>query len=241
MCTVSWLYNEDGYQVFFNRDEQRSREKAQPPQIFSSTKINNATYIMPVDPQGLGSWMGVTHSGITVCLLNFYQGKPPTGPLISRGILVKQLLELNSFEKIRAALSEMVLLTYAPFSLLVFCPDKSKPYSLCWDGHNQYQSLNIVSPFTSSGVDFPIVSQHRQDSFKSLLTQNKQEITPELLFDFHRSHLPTKSMKSVCMHREDAKTVSLSHIKVEKNNINYTYWDGSPCSSQEKYSKTLSI
>ncbi len=246
MCTVSWLYDLAGYQIFFNRDEQRSRQNALPPQIFISSK-NSAqnssqhkqSYIMPVDPQGNGTWMGATTEGICVCLLNFYQGALPQGPLISRGILVKTLLELISFKKIEQHLNKIDCTHYSPFTLLIFNPLDKHPLGFCWDGKTTLTTIQVTSPFTSSGVDFPTVSNHRQQSYAKLLGDNGNKVDESLLLQFHKSHLPQKSMNSVCMHRNDAKTVSLSQIKVNEGQIDYRYWDGAPCETKSIYEQTL--
>ena len=238
MCTISWLYENHGYQVFFNRDEQVSRAKAKPPEPFSCDH-QKSTYLMPIDPQGLGSWMGVTQNGVTVCLLNFYQGIIPKGPLVSRGQLVKRLLEQSTLVRMLDTLSHVNVLSYAPFTLLLFSREQKAPYGVCWDGKTHLKRTEVKSPFTSSGIDFPSVSQHRQDSYQTLLKQHQGTITASLLFDFHRSHLPSKSMNSVCMHREDAQTVSLSHVSVEQDKVVYTYWDGPPCEQQTKVASAL--
>ncbi|MFT2110696.1 NRDE family protein [Marinomonas sp. 2405UD68-3] len=240
MCTISWLYNHQGYQIFFNRDEQRRREKAHPPEVFQS-KLNNSHYIMPVDPQGNGSWMGVTSDGVSICLLNYYQGNLPKGQLTSRGMLVRNLLELTSYKKVEQYLNTMDCMQYAPFTLLIFSRSKSHPLSVCWDGQTTLKNIQATSPFTSSGVDFPSVSNHRQESYAKLLKHNNGTVDDHLLLKLHRSHLPERSMNSVCMHRGDAKTVSLSHIKIDQHQADYTYWDGSPCATAKVHKQRCKI
>ena len=96
MCTVSWQREQDSYQVWFNRDEQRSRQIATPPAIYSSSQGLKSIY--PVDPQGGGTWFGINEAGLTIGLLNDYQNQTNTKPddqgeIRSRGLLVKDALE----------------------------------------------------------------------------------------------------------------------------------------------------
>jgi len=47
MCTLTWLITPEGYEVFFNRDEQKIR-----PQAISPTWDPVLKAIYPVDTQG---------------------------------------------------------------------------------------------------------------------------------------------------------------------------------------------
>lgn len=237
MCTVSWLYNHQGYHVFFNRDEQRSRAIARPPKVISN---DGHAFIMPQDPQGQGTWMGVTSAGVSICLLNYYQGKVPSGTLISRGQLVRNLLEAVHVEAIQRHLNTIDLSHFAPFSLLVFTPNHTTPMSYLWTGSQLQNIAQLTSPYTSSGVDFPVVSSHRQASYQTLRNRD-EEINVATLQRFHQSHLPEKSMFSVCMHRADAHTVSLSHIHVNQQQAIYEYWDGSPCDTDKFHQVSLNL
>ena len=67
MCTISWFVSSQGYSVFFNRDEAKVRPKARPPQILT---LNGVSSIMPIDPQGEGTWCFANEYGLTVALLN---------------------------------------------------------------------------------------------------------------------------------------------------------------------------
>ncbi|TBR37712.1 hypothetical protein CBF23_013980 [Marinomonas agarivorans] len=229
MCTLSWLTTSDGIRIFFNRDEAKTRPKA----LLPSVQIAKAghKYIMPIDSQSNGSWMGVTEHGFSVCLLNFYQGKTPKGELISRGLLVRDLLELPKTEPIEQYLNKQKWHQYAPFTLVLFLPSHKSPLTYCWDGEN-FSTVEIHSPYTSSGVDFPEVSAARQATFSHYFSFQGEEAEirkVKKLREFHTSHQPIKSKLSVCMHREDASTVSFSEIKVTTQTVHFDYIDGAPC------------
>ena len=242
MCTVSWLITDAGYQLFFNRDEQRSRSKALPPQPFQNSDV---TTLMPIDPDGGGSWISVNDQGLTLCLLNFYQGRLPDGLLHSRGQLLKNLSALKTQSEITTQLNTMDLYQYAPFTLLAFSPD-NRSLGFQWDGET-LQTLSILSPMTSSSVEFDRVYSARQNSFSDL----GDAPDADQLLAYHLSHQPIHSAhsstpssnqhqcvkngqliqgeQSVCMHRDDAKSVSFSHIEVTSEQVSFNYLDGSPC------------
>lgn len=233
MCTLSWLATADGISIFFNRDEAKIRSKALPPKVHYSHQGHS--YIMPVDAQSHGSWIGVTETGFAICLLNFYQGKTPNGRLISRGLLVKDLLECKDHHHIDAYLNSKNWSLYAPFTLVIFITNNKEPNTYCWDGE-RFSQITITSPYTSSGVDFPEVSAARQMTFAQFFTLNEVDTEQEKatkLRNFHTSHIPEKSKFSVCMHREDASTVSFSEINITATNVSLDYIDGSPCEGQK--------
>ena len=118
MCTASWLLEPTGYQVFFNRDEQKGRAKALPPQQFSA--VGDVSFLMPVDPVGQGSWIATNEFGLTLCLLNYYQGQTPSGELISRGQLVKSFAHYSSAEQLIQDFEKLSYQHFAPFTLVIF-------------------------------------------------------------------------------------------------------------------------
>jgi len=240
MCTLSWLYSQTGIEVFFNRDESKNRPRAIPPAEYTSP--NGHQYLMPLDTQSNGSWIGVTESGFCLCILNYYQGETPTGELISRGLLVKTLLEISAEDAIYDYLDERDWKQYAPFTLVLFFPNTKEPTALCWDGiyrdgdGHALKPVAIHSPYTSSGVDFPAVSQARQTAYKesfNLLENDNISSNSTKLKSFHASHIPEKSKYSVCMHRSDASTVSFSRIEITSDLIEFEYADGAPCQVSE--------
>lgn len=241
MCTLSWLYEDVGYQVFFNRDEQKSRPRAIPPQTFQAD--NQSQYLMPLDPQGNGSWIGVNEHGLTVCLLNYYQGTTPKGLLTSRGLLVRHLLSLTNLTDMKYYVESLNKDQFAPFTLVLFALGEGSPMSFQWDGVDLH-ALLIHCPYTSSGVEYPIVSRSRQACFHRYLEQqhlSSQSMTAEHYLAFHRSHWPSESRLSVCMHRDDAQTVSLSHIDVHPEYATFDYWDGPPCETKAAIQSKLPV
>lgn len=225
MCTVSWLVENNDYHVFFNRDEQRSRSLAITPQPIT---INNTSALMPIDPDGKGTWISTNEFGLSLCLLNYYQGIKPQGALVSRGLLVKALSAKKTVQEAHQQLLQSTLNDYASFTLLAFGYGVSGQFvqhTWQWSGE-QLTQRQLNSPFTSSSVKFEQVSASR------LALANRMPMNSVAdLARYHQSHQPDKSHLSTCMHRTDAKSVSVSHIHVSQQQSFFHYKNASPCSN----------
>ncbi|MCV2403676.1 NRDE family protein [Marinomonas sp. C2222] len=226
MCSVSWLIEEQGYQIFFNRDEQKTREKALPPRTLH---MDDAKVLMPVDPVGQGSWISTNDMGLSLCLLNNYQAKNPKEALFSRGLLLKQLSKEGSVESVCEAFTRLTLPHFAPFILLAFdldiCQGDKQVMALEWNGLTSLIH-EADSPLFSSGVDLDNVTQYRRGMFDSMVGGQP---TPQELHAFHRQHHPDHPHMSVCMHRDDAETVSFTQVIVSEDSQKMLYVAGSPC------------
>lgn len=218
MCTLTYLLNENGYELFFNRDEQRSRLLAIPPKFYQE---KNAIY--PIDPQGEGTWIMVNQQGLSLALLNNYQASFNNNKnIVSRGQLILSLLQIEG--DVIKPLMAMDLRIYQPFQLCVFPGDLSiknqNEHSVKWTGSELFIT-DVDLPITSSSVDFIDVSQKRKRRFNRIVDAKKPLLQQHK--DFHFS-TETLGKYSVNMQRSDAKTVSISHISVN-NDIHFNYFD----------------
>lgn len=227
MCTLTWRTTSSGYQVLFNRDEQRTRSIATPPQAF---KKEDHIALMPIDPDGQGSWIACNDHGLSLCLLNYYQGIFKTSTMYrSRGLLIRQLGHCRSLDQVLEQLNKLEWNQYPPFTLMIFDPkylsQSSSAASIIWDGA-EVTHVEQVSPVTSSSFQFKQVQATRYSQYQPLKTE-----TPSLaqLMNYHASHSPQRGTHSVCMHRDDAHTVSLTRINVESKRVTMDYHQGSPC------------
>ena len=244
MCTLSWTRNQESYQIFFNRDEQRSRSPAEIPQCIDH---NGVPVLLPLDPDGGGSWISVNGHGLSLCLLNFYQGTVPGKKLISRGKLLRSLAHSENINSLNHQILTTDLSHYAPFTLVAFqiAPDHQQPQEKMfqWDGENIHHS-QPENMMTSSSVKFDEVSKQRQKTYRQKVSlpsnaecnnEYNNELNTESNADkhisFHASHGEKKNHRSVCMHREDARTVSFSHILVTNDRVEFSYHNDSPCES----------
>lgn len=236
MCTLTWLLNNDGYEVFFNRDEQRGRAKAELP-VFNS----NSESIFPIDPESKGTWISVNKSGLTLCLLNNYQctNRIEAGDsFTSRGTLIPELIRYLEHQIVIEHLKKLNLTVFRPFTLCIFPPilnlHDDRVFIFNWDGKALTEDT-ATQPIISSAVKLHDVVKNRTDFFRqSSIIENADA---GLYLKYHSSHQPVKGSLSVCMHRDDARTQSLSYIRVD-NTICYSYHDGPPCNN-DKWSQSF--
>ena len=228
MCTMSWFKTVDGYELFFNRDEIKTRRRAEVPVIYNDNDVQIAS---PTDADAGGTWISANHFGITLCLLNHYEKEQLIRHTdwMSRGDIIRRLAVHSSLTNIEESFSSIDLGQYKPFRLYVL--DRlGKSVFFTWDGQTMLKEYDIITPRSSSSYKPEMVRKARKNLFLSKkLSESKDR---EAYLDFHRSHEPGRSAYSVCMHRDNASTVSLSHIIVDADTVAFSYADGSPCQAE---------
>lgn len=231
MCTVTWIERrDDGYEVFFNRDELRARPPGGPPELVWPGGVRA---LAPRDPQGGGTWIGVNEHGLCVALVNHYAARPAPGvaPRTSRGLLVASLLDADSADEIEARVRRESLERFEPFRLLAFepAPSGASVRSLLWESE---LDVSVLGP-----SDLPVSTSSRDDAGAaaarraalSRRTASGGGLDAERLLAFHESHEPERGALSPCMHREDASTVSFAHAVVTAHEVTLAVRPGSPC------------
>ena len=236
MCTLSWTYHNDGhYEVHFNRDEQRSRLAAIEPQSFV---IDDVNCIMPIDSVGGGSWISTNQYGVTICLLNYYQGQTPLGLLTSRGLVVKMLASSESSGAVRKRLSQMKWMSFAPFTLVCFDLDSFEHVqSWIWDGQ-KLQSAAVSAPVVSAAKFFQEAREYRTNLYEKLRVATNEN---SLGAHFHLSCDKDYPHLSPLMSRDDARTVSFTSVSVcaDKQEMHYQSIDDTGCIDFEIVKKCL--
>lgn len=198
----------DGYELFCNRDESRTRLPALPP---TRQQRNGVTFVAPRDADARGSWIGVNELGLTLCLLNLYPASDAQPKLpVSRGVLLMSLLDCRSQTEVARRLNTILFKRFKPFLLLALEP--GRPVSMhTWDGA-LFSSSTEVPPVTTSSFDTANVIEAR----RAMFTQLQGEA-------YHLSRDPRGGAYSVCVSRDDAQTVSFSHIVVSAGQIEFRY------------------
>ncbi len=228
MCTVSWLRQADGYVLFCNRDESNTRKPAAGPRL---ERRDGIVYIAPVDGDHGGSWIGVNQFGLTLCLLNQYTcwNPDPDQKYTSRGLLLTSMLDLETCRQVHSRLLRTDLEQFPPFTLAVLSTSHAL-MQFDWTGRERLVQVDAETrvPLTSSSLPQPTVTALRRAQFKQMIS-GAHVVDVALLERFHRSHLPERGPISVCLHREDATTVSMSVVTVGPENIEFVYHPASPC------------
>jgi hypothetical protein len=231
MCTATWRFCDGGYDLLFSRDESSARGRGTAP---SRLALTNVVAIAPSDPDSGGTWIGVNHLGLSLCVQNRYQDSRLTTPAsgtISRGLLLRSLLDAPTADDALHRVSVAALDAYRPFDLALFEPS-GRALMVCWSGRRLWRRAldSGDRPLVSSSFRLPEVKQARGHTYDEIVGRSG-EPDLERLLSFHRSHLPERGPLSACMHRRDASTVSFSWITVGSESISFRYSDGPPCTT----------
>lgn len=227
MCTASWLPTGAGYVLCFNRDESRSRLPGRPP---SHHTTNGLRVIAPTDGNHGGSWIGVNDAGLAVALANRYQVPSPPAPKerISRGLLVMELLGKRSLAELAGGLSAGRPESFEPFTLVAL--ERDAPAHLwSWDGAT-LRDWCVGEPgllIASSAANQDAAAAARRETFASARADGP--LDAGMLARLHASHRPARGPLSICMHREEASTVSFTIVTVEPRRATLAHANGPPC------------
>jgi len=225
---MTWFVKEGGYELFFNRDERKSRSRAELP---TSQISNGVQYISPTDSDAGGTWIASNQYGVTVCLLNHYQFEQieTYKKWTSRGEMVRSFATVATIDAADEKFNLLDLDDYRAFRMFII--DRQGNNRLCvWDGHTSRIEQNVTTPKSSSSVDARRVKALRKGLFADLKLADSKNTSDYI--NYHASHSPSRSKESVCMHRDDANTVSFSHVSVSSQGVSFRYADGSPCEAK---------
>jgi len=217
MCTVSWQHLPDGgYELFVNRDEQRTRAIAFGPRVFLRDGVR---YIAPLDAEAGGTWLAVNEYGISFTVLNGNKA-PRTGMFRSRGSVIPELASAASVAEAALRILALDIAEVQPFTLAVVGPGRGSLLAE-WDGAQRRLSAATESslPLTSSSLDAKRARAKRRLLYRQYGSGA----------DFHRSHGTVADAFSPCMHRDDAVTVSFSSVRVRDGEVRFCYQPGPPC------------
>jgi hypothetical protein len=195
-------------------------------------------FLAPIDGDFGGTWIAVNESGLSLALLN--RGPASTAQL-SRGLIVMNLIALPSLVDVAERFATSNLSDFAPFTLLGLAP--GLPAALfAWDGRERdvVADADRYMPLVSSSVDPEACESRRRATLERTLAESPAS-RPGTLLAFHRSHAPVAGVHSVCMHRDDAQTVSFTWVTVERGEANMYYAAGSPCRSLAGESLSLAL
>lgn len=186
MCTVTYIPKENGEFILTqNRDEDIKRAIATPP---IERMINGEKHLFPVDPQGGGTWIGISESGRMASLLNggseVYNYKPPYRH--SRG---KVILDYFSYPDFDSFYNSYDFSELEPFTLLVF--EDNNMFELIVNESNiSMKELDVKKPhiYSSSSLYTENSKEDRRLNFFEWYYKSK-EITQDEVLNFHQKFL----------------------------------------------------
>ena len=230
MCTLSWLRNPQGFDLLVNRDEKRDRAPAEAPAVRRS---GSTRVLAPRDGAAGGSWVAANEHGLVVALLNGYHdrdtaARAPGGDWISRGHLVTELAACASVIELDLRLGDRDLGAFRSFHLVAFDPTEGLLASWHDGTLEQRDETTFEAPLVSSSYRFDDVAESRRARYREQVLGADTPVIDAALA-YHRSHLPERGPFSACMHREDARTVSFTWIRVDREQVSMRYSADAPC------------
>jgi len=229
MCTLSFVPKADGFLLGMNRDEQRSRAIASPPAV---QRCGDLPALYPSEPAG-GTWIGINGVGLCAALINWYS-RPQFGgtPAFSRGSIIPRLLAFPSLDDMERCLLSLPLAQLNPFRLFMIGNDSKdiSEYRSDESGTERIDHPWETDHWFSSGHD-EISATAIRSAVCLKAAEESNAGTLEWLGRLHASHDPEAGADSICMHRNDAVTVSLTLLEISGDSASMRYHNGTACQS----------
>jgi uncharacterized protein with NRDE domain len=212
VCTISIIPTGVGLRLGCNRDEQRTRPEALPPE----TRLSGRRAVRcPIDPASGGTWVGANDIGLVAALLNRSARHPSAGRATqSRGTIVPTLLAHASITQALDAGLALDARTFEPFSVVLL--QHATGWVLTSDGHTIATArLATDRPvmLTSSSLGDAVVEGPRRTLFEAMVLRDAHAWR-RAQHRFHRHQWADRPEVSVVMVRPDARTVSRTTIEM---------------------------
>ena len=229
MCTLTIVPRDDGYLLGMNRDERVARGAASWPRkaVAGPTEV-----LYPLDVAG-GTWIAVNEHRMAFALLNwndvFLHGVhlPATR---SRGFVIPEVIRSSSLEQVQSLLRNLRLDGTRPFRLMGVFPDDRQIREWRWDTTRLYSQRHAWERrhwFSSS------LSDQRAQALRGGVCEHAwtQEGAGSLVWlrRLHASHANGPGPFSICVHREDVRTLSYTEVVCNADVAHVNYIPGSPC------------
>jgi hypothetical protein len=238
MCTLSFVPGKNSYLIGMNRDERLTRAAAYAPRI---TGAGTVQAVYPREDGG-GTWIGANETGISFALLNRNSTSEATAKVRSRGEVIPPLLESRSRQSAEHRIKTMDLRDVSPFRLIAFFPGERLMCQWNWDAE-QLESFHLpwhARHWFSSGISDELAREVRGLSCTEAWKQHDAGSLPWLR-NLHASHAPEQGSFSICMHRQDAATVSYTEIVCDSRQLIMRYRDGHLCEMTDRFDCELSL
>jgi len=228
MCTLTWVHSDEGYTLWFNRDELLARGPELPPAV---AETPHGRYIAPADSDQGGTWIAANDHGVTLALLNGYRESrgPERASYTSRGRLVRELAQVATRQEFWRRLSPAALVPYRPLVLVLVLP--SPPALIArWDGLDLvfHHDADRELPITSSSFRQDEVQAARRALYQTLVEgAGGRDVARLTAFQAHVGpHGPDAFSPS--MRRDDAATRSQCRIVTDRREVQFVHTPGPP-------------
>ena len=222
MCTVTFIPSGGKFFLTANRDEQKTRQAALPPEI---GQLNGRRILFPRDAHAGGTWFAINEDGTAVVFLNGAKEKHVHRPPYrkSRGLV---LLDLVSSPSPVMAFEQADLDQIEPFTAII--TECSRLFTCCWNGCSKSterlneRQAHIWSSFT---LYDPATVEKRQQWFDSWISQNPGP-SPGKIRHFHQFAGDGDPHHDLKMNRNNKIfTHSISSACISQNAVTLHYLD----------------
>ncbi len=231
MCTLSLIARNNGYLLAMNRDEKIERGTGEFPRTHL---LNGISVIYPSDGAA-GTWISVNSYGNTIALLNsnaVLSNSLHCTKTRSRGQIIPTLGTSSSMTELNQELGVLDLKGILPFRLVGVFPSEKAIVEWHWDsGHFGFQAhgWELRHWFSSS------LSDQEAGNLRGAVCRDAQHESDAgsigWLRRLHASHVGGPGPFSLCVHRQDAATLSYSEVTCAPELVQMTHLRGSPCTS----------
>ena len=230
MCTLTVVTGNDTYLMAMNRDEKIARGTGSPAEIH---EFDGARAIYPGDGDG-GSWFATNEYGISLALLNWNDiaaHAVAAAKTRSRGRVIPGLIDSRSPSDLHEVFAVSTFEGMMPFRLVGVFPSEQEIWEWRWDSTQLEFQVHVWESrhwFSSS------LSDKRAETVRGTACRNAEHESAvgsvPWLRRLHASHAGGRGPFSLCVHREDVKTLSYSEVMVTPETVQMGHVRSSPCS-----------
>jgi len=239
MCTLTLVTQNDGYLLAMNRDEKIARGAGTNPEVheFKGTRA-----LYPGDGTG-GTWIAANEHGNTLALLNWCV---PTSSLAasrqpqSRGQLIPAIADSRSMADLLAALSVLDLERMLPFRLIGIFALEQAVLEWRWNSTNLSYEVHPweTRHWFSSSLSDEEALRLRGATCRASWNEPGTG-SSAWLRKLHGSHTDGPGAFSICVHRDDVRTLSYTEICCTSSKIEVDHFIGSPCTMKQGHSSAM--
>lgn len=206
MCSVAWTQRENGFEIRFNRDEQWTRPPSTAPRQETWHPVPG---LCARDPSGGGTWLFANECGSVLAVMNAYTASPKPG-VASRGQLPLLAGSHRTVMEIAAAAERHDWSVYSPCHLVLWGNDEVCRFN--WDGSDLTREQLARRGFLTTSSFRPVeVTAARKARYQILAGSDLVAVLDD--------EVATSSAEAIFMSREDAGTVSQSHLQIGASEV----------------------
>jgi hypothetical protein len=228
MCTLTIVTGNDEYIMAMNRDEKIVRGAGLPPEIY---EVDGTRAVYPSDRNG-GTWVATNEYGVALALLNWNDIATHSrdAKRRSRGHVIPALIDSRSLSDMHDVFSVSNFAGMMPFRLVGIFPSDHEMWEWRWDSA---QLECLVHEWESRHWFSSSLSDERAESSRGAACRTARH-EPDAgsvrwLRRLQASHAGGPGPFSLCVHREDVKTLSYTEVVLSSESVRMCHFLGSPC------------